>query len=221
MAAFSDDFDRVDSDSLGANWTEQVGDADIFSNTLRFSTGAFGDVLAVYSGTACADIQQYIKITIADTVWPQVVFRYTNAASEFYLFEIDVSLDTITWYHVASAGGTKTQIGSALSITIAANDILGFTVDGTGASTDIRVWINPTGLPTAADNWNGDTTPDGSWLTTDPGANAVDQGTFLALACQQAVADTVRVDAFFGGDLPGGAGAAYNSSVSLALLGVQ
>jgi hypothetical protein len=37
MASFSDDFNRANDASLGANWTEDAGQASIVSNTLRSS----------------------------------------------------------------------------------------------------------------------------------------------------------------------------------------
>lgn len=207
MASFSDDFNRADSDSLGANWTEAVGDADIFSNTLRLSTGSFGNIVAVYSGTACDGVDQYVKVALTNPQgFPQIILRYTNASSELYVLELDASSDTVTWYHRATPDASGTQIGSPLSVAFTEADIIGVTITGTAANTDIRIWVNPTGLPTAADNWDGDTTPDGSWLTTDPGANAVDQGTLVGIGGQQNLADTVRLDDFFGGDIPAAGG---------------
>ena len=60
--AYSDDFNRADSDSLGANWTELSGDTDISSNTALSITGGFTDNLYVYNSTVDPGTQ-YQKFT--------------------------------------------------------------------------------------------------------------------------------------------------------------
>src|SRR5688572_28203165 len=87
--AFSDDFTRADSDNLGANWTEAAGDADIFSNTYRLSTGSFGVVASIYN-TTTGSLTQYIKMTLGtEAQYPWFVMRYTNSSSPFYTFQMD------------------------------------------------------------------------------------------------------------------------------------
>jgi hypothetical protein len=204
-AAFSDDFNRADSDSLGANWTEAAGDADIFSNSYRISTGSFGVVTSVYN-TSTGSLTQYVLITMvtAGTQYPWIVFRYTDASSPYYAFQLDGNNGNVSWYHYANAAASSgTQIGADVTLAGGAfsGQTLAMTITGTGAGTDIRLWKGVTGLPSAADTWNGDNTPDASWLATDPAGNAVDSGMLVGIGGQQGSADANRMDNFFGGGL--------------------
>jgi hypothetical protein len=203
-AAFSDNFDRTDSTDIGANWTEVTGDAAISSNRLRMQTGAWANHWIVYSGTATNTANQYIKFTVADpSNYPQVMFRYTNGSSAFYFLELEYTTNNWNWSYRSAPGGSSTQINaSAIDLAgTAQGKTYGVTLCGTGTSTAVRVWENPTGLPTACDNWNGDSTPDGSF-TDDPGANAVDSGSYVGLGGQSGTANDVHHDDFFGGDAP-------------------
>lgn len=57
----TDNFNRADSTNLGANWTENAGNWQIFSNTLRnASTG--GDAVATYTGA-------YTNVQVSSDVW--------------------------------------------------------------------------------------------------------------------------------------------------------
>lgn len=206
-AAVSDNFDRTAGDSLGANWTEASGDADIFSNTLRLSTGSFGVVNAIYTGTALDDEDQYIKASLgADCQFPWFSFRNKNSSGSYYAVQIDCNIATFTWYYFSDWSDTS---GDEIGTLDLAGDVIlatiGITLCGTGTATVVRVWVSPTNLPTACDDWDGDTSPNGS-ITDDP-ATAVDTGSYAGLGGQQGAADTVRLDNFFAGDFGGGGGA--------------
>jgi hypothetical protein len=204
LAAFSDDFNRADSDSLGANWTEH-GDMDILSNTLSVATTSYAWTFAIYA-TDVTTISQYAYVTFpagADE-YPQVVFRFTNDSSPFYHVEVDGYIGLVKFFQRSSLGGTSTQIGSDGSTGggAIAGQSYGFTITGTGASTAVRVWKNPTGTtPTSATNWGGDTTPDAVW-TTDPGGLAVNTGLKVGIGGQNGSANRVRFDFWAGGDIP-------------------
>lgn len=202
-AAFSDDFNRANG-ALGANWSAYAGAADINTNTWRMNTASFGQVCTGYVGTSCNTVNQYAKITFgADAQYPSVYFRLTDGSSASYEILFDGNNGDAFWYHHATPGASGTQIGATVNLGQALNnDTIGITITGTGANTDIRMWINPTNLPTSASNWDGDTTPDGTWLTTDPGANAVDTGNQVGIGGQEGAANTVRLENFFGGDIP-------------------
>lgn len=62
-AAFSDDFNRADSTSLGANWTEQTSDIEIFSNTFRIVSGSFVNTVAIFN-TATTTVNQYAQFSV-------------------------------------------------------------------------------------------------------------------------------------------------------------
>lgn len=204
-AAFSDNFDRANSGTLGGCWTEEAGDAEIASNRYRLVTGSFGVVTSVCS-TSTGSLTQYAMVTIDATnpQYPWIVFRYTDSSSPYYAFQLDGgAAGELTWYKFDNAADTSgTQIGSNIDLGSAfSTETLAITITGTGANTDIRVWRAATGLPSAADNWNGDTTPTASWLATDPGANAVDSGMLIGIGGQQGTTNTVPLDNFFGGGL--------------------
>lgn len=199
--AFSDDFNRADADSLGANWTEFGPDTDIASNQAS-APNSFGNESkgAAYTGTACSSVNQYVKITIpTDVSKAGALLRYTDASTECYAVRMDLLNDIFTWDHLTSPAGTASQIGFSSTLTLGPGDVMGVTITGTGNSTVIRVWINPTGLPVSASNWDGDTTPDHSF--TDDPADAVDTGNYVGI---QGVwsGGVITWDNFFGGDIP-------------------
>ena len=202
--SFSDNFDRADNDSLGANWTEVVGDCDILSNVFDCAT-ADSNNIAYYSGIACSTVSQYICATVlgASTSASKLfIFRHTPTGTAYVInFEM---WNEVMWYKAPTLGGTWTQIGVTLALTVDHVDKFGITVDGTGANTDIRIWRNPTAnTPISATEWDsGDTTPDASWTTTDPGANAVDTGGYLGLGGYKDGANINQLEGFYGGDIP-------------------
>lgn len=197
LAAFSDDFNRADSDSLGANWTEADGDIDIFSNTARLSEGGFGENYAIYSATSCTTVEQFVRFTMtAEGGYPSIPLRYTNSSSAFYVIEF--SNTTVDWYHKSAIGGTSTQINaSSGSISISSGSVLAMSISGTGTSTEVKVWINPTsGTVNLPSTWGAATV-----TFTDNPASPVDTGGYVGLGGAQGSADTVRYDNFYGGDI--------------------
>lgn len=199
--AFSDDF--AGTGALSASWTVAAGSADRSADKYRVRTGSFGNQISVYTGTLAGSLTQYARITFGITInYPWLLFRYTDASSPFYAIQFEGTTGSVFWYHFANAAASGTQIGATIDIGGDMTGVVtGVTITGTGANTDIRVWRGITGLPSAADNWNGDTTPDGDWLTTDPAGNAVDSGQIIGIGAQTSVADTVLLEDFFGGGL--------------------
>ena len=202
LAAFSDDFNRANSSALGANWSEDDPDLDIFSNTLRIvdGSGSYPPTLAIYN-TATTTVNQYVQFTVATSGgYPVIALRYADASSAYYQIEFDAT--TAYWSHVASVGGTATAIANGAFSGIAAGEIVSVTITGTGTGTVIRLWKGMTSgsLPSAADIWAGDNTPDLSF-TTDP-ASPVNTGNKVGLGGSQATANTEQLDNFYGGDVP-------------------
>lgn len=197
----SDDFNRANSASLGANWTEAAGDTSIVSNTAETQTGGFGEVVNIYSATSLNTVNQYIRFTVASgsSSVPMAIFRYTNSASPFYSIQLDDINDLAEWIRHASIGGATTTIASTALTQSAASTTYGITMTGTGTSTEIRIWVNPTGnIPDSATSWGGDSTPDVSF-TTDPGSpvntgNLVGFGGFTST--------NMNFNEWFGGDIP-------------------
>lgn len=201
--SFSDDFNRADSDSLGANWTEADTDIDIASNTATVPL-TFDNTrnLAVYTGTACTTVNEYVKVaaTFSGTCKPELVLRYTNSSTAFYTLYFDTTNNLLYWEHLTQIGGTETTVGGPTALTIATGDTLAATITGTGAGTEIRLWVNATGAaPDSATSWGGDTTPDVSF--TDNPASAVDTGPYVGI-CGLANNVNAVFDNFSGGDIP-------------------
>lgn len=198
--AFSDDF--AGTGALGANWTVSAGAADRSSDKFRIQTGSFANVIAVYN-TSAGSLTQYQRFTLsANNQYPWMIFRYTDASSPFYALLYDGVSGEVYWYHHANAASSGTQIGTAQDTGGDMTGVVtGITLTGTGANTDIRIWRGITGLPSSVTDWNGDTTPDATYLTTDPGAFAVDTGQIVGIGGQQSVANNVTLDDWAAGGL--------------------
>jgi hypothetical protein len=132
--AFSDDFVRGNSATLGANWTVATGTMGIDSNRAEVTTLAFAENVVVYvSPTDTAD--QYAKFTLAtvsDTNgYPGVIFRYTNSSSPMYEIFFWGPENKITWTRKANASDgayvTVDQTGGSGTAGVATGDIFGIT----------------------------------------------------------------------------------------------
>lgn len=203
----SDDFDRPDNVSLGSNWTEAYSDQDILSNRLNLRTGGYVKNLAIFSGSATASTDQYVKAVVYSTAsggYPEMVFRYTNSSSAYYAIEFNVDGDTALWRRYPTAAGSSADISAATAITVTTGDVFGITVSGTGDSTVVRIWRNPTGnFPNSATDWGGDSSPDITF--TDNPASPVNSGTYAGVGGYQSTVGTISFDNFFTGDVSGGA----------------
>lgn len=200
--SFSDNFDRADSDSLGASWSEDQGDIDIATNRLRMAGGSFVYHWAIHA-TPTSTVNQYVKVLspTGNNQYAQVALRYTNSSSAFYFLELDVTSDSWEWFHMTNSNGTSTSIQKVTLGAGATNVAFGITITGTGASTVIRIWRNPTGnAPDSATSWGGNTSPSYTF-TNDPGS-PIDTGLKVGLGGQQSAANTVIWDDFYGGDIP-------------------
>jgi hypothetical protein len=204
MASFSDDFNRADSTNLGANWTEAAGFASIATNRLSLDNVGFGTNWVVT--TAAFAATQYVKVTFADgptSDFPQIVLRYADGTSAFYAIEVAAGSGGVDWYnYVEHDPGTAVKVDEG-ALAVADGDTIGVTVEGTGNNTTVRVWRNPAGLPSAADDWNGDTTPDVT-MTGNPPAPA-DAGTKVGVGGFSST--PLLFDDFFAGDLAAAAAA--------------
>lgn len=201
--SFSDDFDRANGDSLGANWTEAAGDIDIASNQAAQQSGSFAKVLAIYSGQATDTAVQYCKVTVVTpggNPYAEIVLRYTDSSSPYYTLGMSVSDDTVQWLHYANVAGSSTDVSSASAMTFASTFTVGVTITGTGDSTIVRVWNAPTAdAPTSASSWDGEAA---DVEFTDNPASPVNTGAYIGLEAYGAAAADVAFNNFFGGDVP-------------------
>lgn len=198
--SISDNFNRADSDSLGANWTEQATDIDIASNKASVPDLASVVPAIATHNTPLSTVNQYARAVIQrGTLFsgPQFIFRFTDSSSAFYTVAFDVN--GTTWKHYTAVGGTISTVGNNATPP-ASGDTVGITITGAGNSTVVRVWYNPTGnTPDSATSWGGDATPDVT-LSDDP-ASPVNTGNIIGIGAVNNNGDTVTIDDFFGGDL--------------------
>ncbi len=206
----SDDFDRPNNVSLSSNWTEAYSDQGILSNKLALTTSEYVKNLAIFSGSATASTDQYVKAAVYSTVaggYPEMVFRYTNSLSSYYAIEFNVDGDTALWRRYATASGVPDNISASTAMTITSGDVFGITVSGTGTNTVVRVWRNPTGnSPNSATDWGGDSSPDLTFI--DDPATPVNSGTYAGVGGYMdygAANGSISFDNFFTGDVSGGA----------------
>lgn len=203
MAAFSDNFNRSNADSLGGNWSEVVGDIDIVSNAAVPQT-ASGTDMAIWTANALA-ANQYAAILETDGAGgtaAHIILRYTDSSSVFYVVALDNSTGNLTWSYKEGTGDSLHSIESAsLADWTDFNQLIGITIESTGNSTILRAWGNCSGLPSAVDNWNGDTSPSLTF-TNNPGV-AADTGTLVGIGAVNSNATVLLTD-FYGGDFAGG-----------------
>ena len=202
MAAYSDDFNRANSSTLGSSWNENVSGVSILDNALGFiSTGAYSS--AVWTQPVPISCQ-YQKAMVSWTAGKDcligMLFRCSNTTSgSCYKIVFETATDTVYWDSVPNmtSPSSSTSIGTA-SLTIAPGNTIGITLELLGNNTIVRIWLNPTGLPTRANNWNGDTTPNLT-MTQNP-ATPRDAGTFLGLIGAPLEADAdLEWDDWYGG----------------------
>lgn len=110
MASASDDFNRADSTNLGANWTEDSGDWEITSNTLRQQTSA-GYMKVRYTGTAPATNDHESEVD----------GRSDDAYVGFGAFVRGAASSTVTYYAFLGFGGDAFYL---VEITAGAENIL-------------------------------------------------------------------------------------------------
>lgn len=199
LASFSDNFNRADNASMGANWTEIAGNIDIASNKASGQdTADFSEKEAVYSGASTSTANQYWKFTISGTgaCRPSVILRYTNSGSPFY----EVQFDTVNvhWNHWTAVAGTKTPITTpGFVCTFPAT--IGGTITGTGNSTVIRLWLSPTANAPDAGGATWDSASPTLTISDDP-PSAVNTGALMGVGGFSS--GVLTWDDFFGGDVP-------------------
>jgi hypothetical protein len=145
--AGSDDFNRADSDSLGSNWSEDIGDADIIGNACGSDpVGGGGHISARWVGTGPATNDYYVEAVVNSRsnnsrgAGPMARKTAGTGATnddgycmmlyngdQFYLTRMDNGVETSlgTW---ASTPADNTDY--TLRIRVSGNQISGY-VDGT------------------------------------------------------------------------------------------
>jgi len=203
---FTDNFDRSNSDSLGANWTEAAGGWTIDANVLEVSSISYAHCLAIYSGMATTGGSQHVQVTLSTAIassYPSIVLRYTNSSSPFYAIQFRITEQVVRWLRYADVATTSTTLTDSSTLGTTTGDVWIITIDGTDNDIVIRGWKNPgTTYDAARDtasNVNGDTTPDFEFTTND--GSPVNSGTYVGVQGYQAAANRIMFNDFQGGDL--------------------
>jgi hypothetical protein len=198
LSADGDDFNRADSASLGAEWTEDVSGWEIKTSKLRWLAPGFNLKIATFTGTPCTTVDQYVKATLEAGTGIDLhsfIFRYTDASSPFYELEFNSNTDVISLIRWASVGGASSVVGTEAHV-MSYPVTIGATIEGTGNNTNVRIWIGASGLPTSESNWGGAET----YLIEDNPASPVNTGSIVGLAGQ--TNGDLIFDDFFMGDAP-------------------
>lgn len=203
LAEFSDDFQRGDESPITTPWTVISGAVNLVDNE-AFSPNPFdnGVRAAAYTSEACTTVNQYVKITITASTGANnrggAAFRYTDGSSPIYVLRADDLNDQLQWIRQATPGGSEDTIdfeAHAVSWPLT----LGVTLEGTGDSTVMRVWISPTdNTPTDAATWDAGAAD--YTLDANP-ASPVNTGSFVGFEGLGAFGD-LGWDDFYGGDIP-------------------
>lgn len=111
LFSFTDDFNRSDNDSLGANWTEQTGDIDIESNAAHHQGGGLSRAIVSSSPSVANGV-------LSATLDPEgssfsncaLYFRYTDSNNYYKLtYNSDVggsNIDLLLESYVSGSGST-------------------------------------------------------------------------------------------------------------------
>jgi hypothetical protein len=206
MASFSDTF-PTDGDSPGAGWTEDAGDLDVVSGTLRTQADSFADHVCIRTDTSLA-ADQYLRVVVSNpgsgSNFPEFYFRYTDAASPHYVLQLDANSATAEWIRRASVGGADTSIQSTNIGTGDGYVTYGITLQGTGTGTILKIWVNPVNnTPTDVNNWDSGADAADFSFTNDP-ASPVNSGIRVGIGGVSNIVEGCRFDNVFGGDFAGG-----------------
>jgi hypothetical protein len=126
----SDDFDRIDGE-LGANWTDDAGDADIVSNQWDVTTG---EAVSRYSGTSLSTDDHYAEAVFTDSghYLGPMVRKDASSTLTYYLAAVQGNKTDWQWYKRVS--GTYTLLQTVVITTQQPTDTLQGRVDGSTLS---------------------------------------------------------------------------------------
>ncbi len=130
-AVSSDDFNRVDAEDPGTDWTEVSGDADIVSNALQVAASS---IVIHNTSSTIPTVIVTATVTLAAGEAARLILGYVDSSNYFYAEYTEGSPGTITINQVAS--GVDTELAT-LSDTVATGDILVFCASERG---HMRAW---------------------------------------------------------------------------------
>lgn len=165
----------------------------ITNNNVVFPGGWYGSSSQTKTNPTCT-ATQYVKVFLEDVAlygqpyMSGVILRGAVNFSSYYKVIFDQENNTVTWFDPSG----DVQSGS---ITVGTTDSFGITVEGSGDSTVVRIWRNPTGnSPSTVSNWGGAADKTFSNNPTTP----CDSGRYAGIIMTQ----KASVHYFYGGDVP-------------------
>lgn len=145
---FSDNFNRTDSDSLGANWNERSGDADIVSNQLKIISSNDATVTQ-----ALTDTDQYCEVVwkaIPANSRPGLMLRCASDYATAYQAQFRSATGDVLFYK--RTGGTNNLLlDGTETVTYAPNDVIRFECETVGGDVVLRAYVNGNLLTTYTD----------------------------------------------------------------------
>jgi len=139
MATVSDTFDRADSTSLGANWTEDSGDWSIASNNIRCDTSSGAYRKLRWAGAAMDSNNYYVEMPArsgSSSIGIGPAARLAASSTVSYYAYMIFGGDSA--YLIYINGGSETILDTGAAITASTNYTLRIEVDGT----TIRGYLN-------------------------------------------------------------------------------
>ncbi|WP_406122953.1 hypothetical protein OHQ89_12395 [Streptomyces canus] len=115
MTTFTDDFNRADSTSLGANWVEVSGDWSIISNQLSSGSAGGTIILRATGAMATNDNSAQVKIAATAAVSHGVWCRGNSTITQGYLWRNDGT----SWNLFSVVGGSFVSVGSFAGAAVA------------------------------------------------------------------------------------------------------
>lgn len=194
--AVSDTFARADNASLGASWTEEQNQMEIFADSCCNTTAA-GACVSSYN-TPLSTVFQYGKVQLRTVDGAGgLIFRFVDISSPYYHVWSNGFNGLVEWDTVGGGGGSN----QTASLSFAEFDYLAVVVSGTGTSTEVLVWKNPTGdaPDTGGATWGG-AGPTVSAFTNNPSV-ACDTGLKVGVKIYGNSALDRRLRNWFAGDV--------------------
>lgn len=177
----TDDFNRANAGSLGANWTEQVNGLQVLSNACRGANAGSTYQFAYWSADAFADDQysEFTVTTVAEQFGPAVRCSGTGGATDNYWLLLRASGEGSSFIFKTDAG-SFTSLADLGAVAWTAGDVARIEVSGT----------------TVTAKRNG--------VTLDSATDSSLASGSAGIMCR---GDGAVVDDWAGGDLGGGGGA--------------
>jgi hypothetical protein len=193
---FSDDFSTDQVDGSPQCWTEDDAVWSVSAGVLS-NSGAESNAVIRYS-TETSTVTQYVKAAVVNYVDQEgLYFRVDGATGCGYVLTYKTTGDDLLWQRFNNDDWAATIETIDAGGAISDGDSLGITVQGTGISTIVSVWDNPTNdAPTDVDNWDSGSDTADFIFTANP-ATACDAGKYVGVRAQNSASSH---DDFFAGD---------------------